>query len=600
MSGTVTSPAPAVDLFAPVRSRIGAIVGLAAVGAAGTVVPLVAVVELARTLWPAVEGLPVDTGRVWAIVAVAAVALPASFAATWGSIMVGHLADARLQRDVRTRLLDLLGRLPLGWFGRRSSGSVKKTVENDVSALHHITGHAVHDLVVAVVVPVLSLVYLFATEWRMALACLVPLVLTIVLYAAMMAGSRDQLVRYDESVERLNSATVEFVHGIAVVKSFGQGRRRHAGYATETDRFLRFYRGWMGETATMQTLVEVVTAPAVVLAWLAGSGAWLVGTGTVAPVDVLPALVLGLGLTAPLLQLGYTGQSMRGALQARDSVVRFLQQPVQPQPDRPVQPVGSVVEYAGVSFGYDDTRRVLHDISLTCRPGTVTALVGPSGSGKSTLARLLPRFHDVDDGRISVGGADVRDVATAALYAEIGFVLQDAHVLRTTVRDNIRLTRPDADDEQVEQAAVAARIHDRILRLPRGYDSVIGADAHLSGGEQQRLTIARALVTDAPILVLDEATAALDPDSEAAVQDAVSALAVERSLLVIAHRLHTVTGADTILVLDGGRITERGTHDELLSACGTYRDLWVRQERVRERSPEPVVSGEPGAAGVNR
>ncbi|SFN77108.1 ATP-binding cassette, subfamily B [Pseudonocardia ammonioxydans] len=607
MSGTVLSPSvpasgpvpadgpepPPVDLFAPVRARLVWIVVLAAAGAAATVVPLVAVVELARTLWPALGGQPVDTARVWWIVAIAAIALPLSFAAAWGSIMVGHLTDARLQSEVRTRMVDLLGRLPLGWFGSRSSGVVKKTVENDVSALHHLTGHAVHDLVVAIVVPVLSLVYLFATEWRMALACLVPLVLTVVLYGVMMAGSREQLVRYDESVERLNGATVEFVHGIAVVKSFGQGRGRHAGYQRETGRFLQFYRGWMNETSVMQTVIEVATAPVVVLVWLAAVGTWLTGDGTVAPVDILPALVLGLGLTAPLLQLGYTGQAMRTALQARDSVTRFLAQPAQSLPARPVAPRDSTAEFTGVSFAYEADREVLHDVTLTCRPGTVTALVGPSGSGKSTLARLLPRFHDVTEGGVSVGGADVREIAPSRLYAEIGFVLQDAHILRTTVRDNIRLARPGADDDAVERAARAARIHDRILRLPRGYDSVVGEDAHLSGGEEQRLTIARALITDAPILVLDEATAALDPDSEAAVQDAISALAVDRGLLVIAHRLHTITGADAVLVLDGGRIVERGTHEELLALRGRYRDLWERHERARS-------AGSPDTAGTDR
>ncbi|MEV1294093.1 ABC transporter ATP-binding protein [Pseudonocardia sp. NPDC049635] len=311
-------------------------------------------------------------------------------------------------------------------------------------------------------------------------------------------------------------------------------------------------------------------------------------------------MVLGLGLTAPLLQLGYTGQSMRTALQARDSVAGFLAQPVQSRPEHPVRPDGAEVRYEGVTFGYDDSRRVLHDITLSCRPGTVTALVGPSGSGKSTLARLLPRFHDVDEGRVTLGGADVRDIEPARLYTETGFVLQDAHVLRTTVRDNIRLTRPDADDAEVVRAARAARIHDRIERLPRGYDSVIGEDAHLSGGEEQRLTIARALITDAPVLVLDEATAALDPDSEAAVQDAISALVVDRSLLVIAHRLHTITGADTVLVLDAGRIVERGTHDELLAAGGTYRELWDRQQRIRSHEPDPAAPAGAGAGQVTR
>ncbi|WP_325092447.1 ABC transporter ATP-binding protein [Leucobacter sp. M11] len=554
---------------------------LSAGSAVMTVVPLVAIVELAQALWPMLDQQPVDTARVWMIVMIVAAALVASFAVAWGSLVVGHRADSGLQRGVRTRLVEHLGRMPLGWFGDRSSGVVKKIVSNDVSALHHVTGHAIHDLVLAIVVPVLSMMYLFATEWRMALVCLVPLVVTLALYGVMMAGVKDQLVKYDESVERLNSATIEFVNGIAVVKSFGQGAREHARYSEEAGRFLRFYRGWMGETAVLQTIIEVITAPVAVLAWVAGAGTWLVSTGSIAPRDLLPALLLGLALSAPLLQLGYTGQAVRNAMQARKSIIGFLNQPVMPQPDVPVTPQGSAVLFRGATFSYDGQRTVLREITAECAPGTVTALVGPSGSGKSTLARLVPRFHDTTGGEISVGGVDVRQIAPSSLYENVGFVFQDAYLLRTTLRDNIRLTRPESTDEEVERAAAAAQIRERIGRLPRGFDSVIGEDAHLSGGEAQRVMIARALITDAPILVLDEATAAMDPDSEAAVQDAISALTAGRSLLVIAHRLHTIVGADQILVLDEGRIVQRGTHAELLVEGGLYQELWQRHERGR-------------------
>jgi ATP-binding cassette subfamily B protein len=581
-----------VDLFGAVRGRIGVITALSVLGAVTSVLPLIAIVELARTLWPGTLGGPVDAGRAWAIVAVAAAALVVSFVAAGASGMVSHLADGDLQLDLRTRIVRHLRSLPLGWFDARSSGVVRKAAENDVSALHQLVAHAIQDLITAVAVPVLSLVYLFAVEWRTALASVLPVVVTGVLYSLMMRGGAEKYVEYDASVVRLNSATVEYVHGIAVVKAFGQAGRSHGRYREETAGFVRFYTGWMRETSVLSTVIEMVTSPVVVLVYLCGVGTWLVGAGQAAPMDVLPALLLGLGLTAPLLQLGFTAQFMRNATKARESLTAFLGTEPMAQPEVPASADGSRVDVTDVSFAYDGGHDVLHDIVASCAPGTLTALVGSSGSGKSTLARLLPRFYDVSGGSVSIGGADVRHLAAAELYAQVGFVFQDAHLLRTTVRDNIRLTRPDAAQADVERVARAAQIHERILRLPRGYDSVIGDDAHLSGGEAQRLTIARALLTDAPTLVLDEATAFADPDSEAAIQKALSALAAERTLLVIAHRLHTITGADQLLVLDGGRIVERGTHAALATSGGLYQGMWERYEAGRTAAPTsaPEVS----------
>jgi ATP-binding cassette, subfamily B, bacterial IrtA/YbtP len=503
------------------------------------------------------------------------------FAATFAAGVIGHLADNDLQAQLRSRIVEHLRRLPLAWFDARSSGAVSKLVEGDVAALHQLVAHSVQDLTTAVLAPLTALVYLMIVDWRMAVAALLPIVASVVLYGFMLRDGGAKFQEYDASVVRLNSVTVEYVRGISVVKAFGQAGASHGRYRDEIGRFVSFYGGWVRQTTGLQCAIEVVSSPALVLAWLAGVAVWLVALGAGAPVDVLPGLLLGLGLTAPLLQLGYTGQFFRAARKARDEVAAFLDEPVIIQPTQPQAPSGSRIDWRGVRFSYDGERDVLHDITVACIPGTVTALVGPSGSGKSTLASLVPRFADVSAGSVTVGGVDVRDIEAERLYSAVGFVFQDTQLLRASVSDNVRLARPDASDADVERVARLAQVHDRIERLPGGYECVLGEQVSLSGGEAQRITIARALLTDAPILVLDEATAFADPDSETAIQRALSALAAERTLLVIAHRLHTIVGADQILVMNDGRIVERGIHDELLALRGLYWSMWEADASAR-------------------
>lgn len=589
-------------LSEPVRPRLAAIIALSAIGAVASVVPFIAIAELARTLLLAEPGASIDAGRAWTIVGIAIAALLVSFGAAFFSGVVSHFVDAELQLDLRRSIIAHLQRLPLGWFDKRSSGTVRKLVENDVNALHQLVAHAIHDVVTAITVPVLSIVYLVIVQWQFALAALVPLVLTGVLSSIMMRGGMEKYAQYQAATERLTSATIEFVHGIAVVKRFGQLGRSHRRYRDEQRSYVKFVGEWTGETAVMFTLVELVTSPVVVLVYLLAIGAWLVTAGLATPLDILPGVLLGLGLTAPLMKLGSSAQFLRDATKARRSLAEFLALPTTPQPAHPAAATGADVELRDVNFSYDGEHTVLRDIAAACRPGTVTALVGASGSGKSTLAKLVPRFYDATSGTVAIGGADVRDLPSRELYGHVGFVFQDVQLMRASVRDNIRLARPDADDAEVEAAARAAHIHDRIVRLDRGYDSVIGDDATLSGGEAQRITIARALLADTPILVLDEATAFADPDSEAAIQRALSALTVDRTVLVIAHRLHTVTSADQIIVLDRGRIVERGTHVDLVAAGGTYAGMWADYERNHARTlpasllPEAQVPAASSAA----
>ncbi|MDR2565399.1 MAG: ABC transporter ATP-binding protein/permease [Bifidobacteriaceae bacterium] len=581
---------PRADFFAPVKGALAAIISLSVLGSASSVVPYVAIVELARTLLPSLGGQAVDRDHAWLVVWVAVGALIVSFACTFGSGFVSHLADAELQLSLRRRIIAHLQRLPLGWFDARHSGAVRKLVESDVSALHQLIAHSINDLISATVVPILILAYLFWTQWILGLATLIPLVVVLFLFAAMMGGGTEKFKLYDQASERLGGATVEYVHGIAVVKRFGQVGRSHQRFRAEARRYVDFNADWTKDTLGKMATVEALCSPAVVIVYLLAVGVALVHQGWADPIEILPAVLLGSGVTGPIMSLGASASFLRNAANAQKTLAEFLAIPEIGYADAPQAPEGHAVALDNVGFSYDGEHAVLHEICETCSPGTVTALVGASGSGKSTLARLVPRFYDVAAGAVSIGGADVRQVAADQIYRQVGFVFQDVQLLRASLRDNIRLARPKASDADVAAAARAAQIHDRITRFERGYDAVVGVDANLSGGEAQRVTIARALLADTPILVLDEATAFADPDSEAAIQDALSVLAAGRTVLVIAHRLHTIVGVDQILVLDEGRVVERGTHADLVRSGGRYARMWADYQARHARStPEGAV-----------
>jgi ATP-binding cassette subfamily B protein len=375
-------------------------------------------------------------------------------------------------------------------------------------------------------------------------------------------------------MERISNSVVEVVQGISVVKAFGGGERAHRRFTAAVDDFVgsfaRMVRGLAGVAAGMQV---VLSPPFVLLAVLTGGTALITGGG-MAPADLLPFLLLGLGLTAPVEALGHGFDDMQAARRAVGRIRDVLAVEPLPEPAHPVAPRGHRVELRGVRFGYDADREVLRGIDLVLEPGTFTAVVGPSGSGKSTLVQLLPRFFDPTHGRVTLGGVDLREIGSRELYRRVSFVFQDVRLLRASVADNIALSVPHADLDDVVGAARAANIHDRILELPRGYDTVLGDEARLSGGEAQRISLARALLADAPVLVLDEATAFADPQTERAVRRALAAQRGDRTVLVIAHRLETIADADTVVVLDGGSIAERGTPAELLARDGRFAALW--------------------------
>ncbi|MFF0452272.1 ABC transporter ATP-binding protein [Nocardia africana] len=574
------------QVLAPVNGALSLASLVVVASSICAVVPFILIVEACRELLSA----PIDKGRVWTLVIAAVVVLVLRGLLQAAALVGTHMVDAEFQLTLRQLLAAKLTRVPLGWFTDRSSGEVKKFLQDDVEALHYLVAHARLEFVGAVTVQVVALIYLFTVDWRLTLILLIPLVLYTRGLAAMMGKAhQERFAVFDANERTIEQSIIEFVDGIQVVRAFGRARKAHSTFQRAVDNTATSLLAWKTPMTRLQSAAEILLTPVLLMLVVVVAGVGFADLGWTDPVDILPFLLLGIGLGSALLGIGFGGQALREGGAAAVRLHQLQQTPeleVRADGDEAADAgaagngaaTGLAVHFEQVSFGYRADRTVLREVDFELAPGSITALVGPSGSGKSTLARLLPRFYDVTAGRITIGGKDVREYSTAELYRTVGFVLQDVRMIRGTIRDNIALARPDADAAAIERAARAAQIHERILELPRGYDSEIGVDAVLSGGEAQRLSIARTLLADTPVLVLDEATAFADPESEAAVQDALAVLVAGRTVLVIAHRLHTITGVDRILVLDNGELVETGDHATLSVAGGLYQRLWEQNQ----------------------
>lgn len=570
-------------LLRPVRGRVASGVALQAVAAMASLATFAAVALLAVELMRST----VDAQAVRAVVFFAVVSLVVRFIAQAVGYQLMHDADIDFQLAVRKKVAAKLGRVPLGWFGQRNSASVKKALADDIEAVHYLVAHALPDLTAAIVTPLTALAVLVVLDWRLTVASLVILVPFALLFRVAARRGGRQGERLASAVGGITKAVIEFVQGIAVIKSFGGRSRADNRFHRAVDDYMTAFSAVKGPVLKFSSAAYALVSPAMMLLATTTAGTLFVFWGLVEPIEVLPFVLLGLALTAPLVIITYGPQAFAAARAAASRVEELLATPELPQPAEPRVPDGSRVEFDHVTFGHQPGAPALRDLDFSLEPGTVTALVGPSGAGKSTAAALVARFADPWEGGVRIGGVDLRDMDTATLYAMVSFVLQDAGLLNASIADNIRLGRPGATVGEVHAAAMAARCHEVVLSLPRGYDSVVGEDALLSGGEAQRIAIARALLADTPVLVLDEATAFVDPESEASIYDALSALVAGRTVLFIAHRLYTAVDADQILVLDDGVLTERGTHAELSVRDGLYARLWRAS-----RGPEVLTGGE--------
>ena len=574
-------------LGAPIRIRLRIGQVLVLLSAVLAVAPYIALVQLGGILLDAYRaGVSPDSQRVHSAVMVLVSAYSARLLLYFMALLITHLADLSLRDRLRRDIVERISHAPLAWFTESTSGRIRKAVQDDTTTVHTVIAHGPVERLNAIVTPLALLICAFWIDWRLALLALSTLILYVLTYSASLRGMNEKTVEMDRKLAAVSSSMVEFVSGIGVVKAFGRVGRAHSAYLTAADEFSSFYRAWAMPLVTVACLSFTWVSIPVLLLVNLGGGALLMHAGTVTLPQVLTTTLIALVLPGALTTVASISWSYQLAGAAALRLCEVLDTPVLPISDSPERPQSARVEIEHVSFSYGDTLAV-DEASLILEPGTVTALLGPSGSGKSTLATLIARFADPDAGAVRIGGVDLRDMDEDTLYSTVSFILQDAQLLGTTVRENISLGRPDADLEQVRAAARVARIDEEIMALPDGYDTVLGQDTGLSGGQEQRIAIARAILLNTPVILLDEATAMADPESEAEIQEALSALVEDRTVLVIAHRPAAVRGAHRIAVMDRGRIVACGSHDDLLDEPH-YRAL-LRQTGELDDVETPVT-----------
>lgn len=490
-----------------------------------------------------------------------------------------HKATFAVLGNIRKQGLDKLTRMPLGDVQTKGSGELKNILVERVDSIEPTLAHVIPETSSNAIVVLATLVYLLILDWRMALASLITFPLGMVFFVLMMAGYNKNYVRTVTATNILNDTAVEYIGGIEVIKVFGKAKSSYEKFVTAARECAQSYIDWMNKSNFYFTFTMNIM-PATLLTVLPIGGLFL-KNGTLTPEKFVLIVILSMGLITPVIGCMKFTDDLAKIGTIIGQITDILTAPELSRPETDAEtPQDSTVELRDVHFGYNDTE-VLHGIDLTFRAGTVNALVGPSGSGKSTIAKLIASFWDVDSGCVTLGGYNVREYDMDSLMKNFSFVFQNVYLFHDTIANNIRFGQPGASMEKVIEVSQKARCHDFIMKLPKGYDTVIGeAGGSLSGGERQRLSIARAMMKDAPIIILDEATANIDPENEKELMEAVNELTHEKTVIMIAHRLKTVRNADQILVVDNGQIVQHGTHDELMKQDGIYRHFISGREQA--------------------
>ncbi|WP_437729172.1 ABC transporter ATP-binding protein [Sorangium sp. So ce861] len=596
-AGAQREPSQGLGGLGRILGLQGPLVGLAALSAtlaaALGLVPYFVVARMATAIYA--EPPRLDEVRSLALVAVGALVVRYVLVAAANAL--AHVAAFRILHELRLRLARKLGAVPLSFFSRRTTGELKKTLMDDVNQIEAFVAHHFPDGVAAVVVPISTALALVWVDWRMAIASVAVAPLAVGAMAIAMRDVAETHARWNAIQERTNSSLLEYFRGINVIKTFGLSAGRFGDLARSIEEGLAWMEGFMRTNGRGYGLFGALIGSSLVV--LVPAGGWLYLRGTLSLESLVLFLVLGPQLLTSMLRLMFAWGNIERIRLGNARIRDILASPDLDAAASAARPAHHGIAFRGVHFRYDDGdagKDVLRDVTFDVPPGKVTALVGPSGAGKTTLVRLVPRLWEATGGSVQVGGVDVRELPLDDLLSRVAMVFQDVFLFHGTVRENLRLGRADATDAQIEAACRAARAHDFIRALPQGYDTLLGErGARLSGGEKQRLSIARALLKDAPVLLLDEATAFADPENEARIQEALSALCAGRTVMVVAHRLSTISTADHIVVLEAGSVQGQGTHEELLARCPLYQRLWESHADALDWS-----IGEPGSSAVHR
>lgn len=561
-----------LSFAAPCRGKMAASVVLAILSVAGGFVPYLGVYQIIRLFLE--RQADWDGILFWCGVCLAGYAVKVAGYAL--STMLAHVSAYTILEGLRLQAADRLMGAPLGEVESRPIGAMKSTIVDRIEDIEPPLAHMIPELSSNILLPMVVVAAMFSIDWRMGLALLVTIPFALIPMAFGMRSYNKNYAAYMEANAQVNSVIVEYVEGIQVVKAFSQGERSYQKFAQAVSSFKAFTMDWYRCTwASMNLCLSIL--PTTLLGTLP-MGVYLYQAGVLDPAQVTLCLMMALGIVAPLMSATAFINSMKSMQFAVKDTRELLDLPQLSQAGQDMPLDGCSIQLKDVFFSYggSDGKEVLHHLDLTIPQGKFTALVGPSGGGKSTIARLAARFWDVTHGAITLGGRDIRKLPLKQLSREISYVTQDNFLFDCSLKENIRLGRPEASDEEVFAAARAAQCEEFISRLEHGWDTAAGdAGKQLSGGERQRITIARAILKDAPIVILDEATAFTDPENEDKIQRSIMALSKGKTLLVIAHRLSTIQNADQIVVLEKGQIVDQGTQRELLSRCSLYQALWA-------------------------
>ena len=570
-------------IMAPVNLYIKSAIGLSSIGGISALlgyVLLAYVLSIAAGGSINLFGLPLNFNQAFLVLALVVIL---SFVIKYYATIVSHLGAFKLEECLRTKITAHLAKVPLGYIISTGTGAFKKTLLDDVKNLHAFVADSTPMIGRSIATPVAAMAALLIIDYRLALVALSVLLIGAgVMYFAM-KDEADSRVKYEQSQSDINKAVIEFVQAMPVVRTFDDGTTPFKRYNEALHRYRIHLKEWIVSTSTPARLSLIILSPLPTLIVVTLAGILFVSNGSLSFAVLIAALLVSTGMADALMPLMWASEFIKISQAAAIRIHEIMDLPELKNTLAQKRPTDFDVVFENVSFKYNENDcYALKNISFTVMENTITALVGPSGAGKSTIAKLIPRFWDVTEGSIKIGGIDIKDMNAATLMDTVSFVFQDTFLFNDTIANNIKIANDNATDEDMIKAAKAAQIHDFIMTLPSGYETLAGdRGTSLSGGQKQRITIARAILRDAPIIVLDEATAFADPENEEEIIKALSYLMKGKTVIVIAHRLSTIMNVEQIVVFDKGEISETGRHDALVKKQGIYANLWRNFEKAQ-------------------